>query len=154
MGGVSVNLEEVAYCGLYCGLCASRRRIPKQAATLRESLRKEGYDRGYFDVPGLDKVFAAFWEGLGLLVDVPCPGCRAGAGFPDCSVRACAQEREVLACPFCSDFPCDRLAMLNRYPLLVADGERMRQLGLETWVAEQEARAAAGFAYADVRYPE
>ncbi|MCR4407622.1 MAG: hypothetical protein NUW24_12000, partial [Anaerolineae bacterium] len=42
-------LEEVAYCGLYCGLCASRRRIPQQAAALRETLRREGYDRGYFD---------------------------------------------------------------------------------------------------------
>ena len=77
---------------------------------------------------------------------------QAGAGFPGCSVRACAQQREVTACPLCPDFPCDRLAMLNHYPLLVADGKRMRQLGLEKWVAEQEAREAAGFAYADVRY--
>ena len=154
MGGINVNLEEVTYCGLYCGLCASRRRIPRQAATLRETLRKEGYGRGYFDVPGLEKVFSAFWEGLGILADVPCPGCRAGAGFPGCSVRACAQEREVTACPLCPDFPCERLAMLNQYPLLVVDGKRMRQLGLEKWVAEQEAREATGFAYADVRYPE
>lgn len=56
-----MNLEEVAYCGLYCGLCASRRRIPQQAATLQETLRKEGYDRGYFDIPGLREVLTTFW---------------------------------------------------------------------------------------------
>ncbi|MFZ5924886.1 MAG: DUF3795 domain-containing protein [Bacillota bacterium] len=148
-----MNLEEVAYCGLYCGLCASRRRIPQQAVMLRETLRREGYDKGYFDVPGLEGIFSAFWKGLNLLADVPCPGCRAGAGFPDCSVRACARGREVTACPLCPDYPCDRLGILKHYPLLLADGRRMQQVGLEKWVAEQEARATTGFAYADIRLP-
>jgi hypothetical protein len=30
----------------------------------------------------------------------------------------------------------------------------MQQTGLEEWIAEQEARAATGFAYADIRLPE
>jgi hypothetical protein len=29
----------------------------------------------------------------------------------------------------------------------------MQQVGLERWVAEQEARAETGFAYADIRFP-
>jgi hypothetical protein len=149
-----MNLEEVTLCGLYCGLCASRRRIPGQAATLRETLCREGYDRGYFDIPGLEAVFAAFWKGLNRLADTPCPGCRAGGGYPGCPVRACAQERGVTACPLCADFPCERLEMLSRYPLLLPDGRRMQQVGLEQWIAEQEARAATGFAYADIRFPE
>jgi hypothetical protein len=147
-------LEEVTYCGLYCGLCASRRRIPQQAATLRETLRKEGYDRGYFDIPGLNEIIATFWKGLNLLADTPCLGCRAGGGNPGCAIRACAQERGVTACPLCADFPCQRLEALRRYPLLLADSRRMQQVGLERWIAEQEARAATGFAYADVRLPE
>jgi len=149
-----MNLEEVTYCGLYCGLCASRRRIPQQAATLRETLCKEGYDRGYFDIPGLEAGFAAFWEGLNRLADAPCPGCRAGGGNPGCAIRACAQERGVTACPLCADYPCRRLEVLRNYPLLLADGHRLQQVGLEQWIAEQEARAATGFAYADVRFPE
>ncbi len=149
-----MNLEEVAYCGLYCGLCASRRRIPRQAATLRETLRREGYDRGYFDVPRLHKVFAEFWEGLSCLADCPCIGCRAGGGNPDCAIRACAEGREVMACPLCPDYPCERLDTLRHYPLLLANGRRMQQVGLEEWIAGQEARAATGFAYADIRLPE
>jgi len=44
--------------------------------------------------------------------------------------------------------------MLSRYPLHVADAKRMREIGLEKWIEEQEARERTGFAYADIRYPE
>jgi len=148
-----MHLEEVAICGLHCGLCASRRRIPQQAAALRESLHKEGYDLGYFDSPGVEGVFAAFWEGLNRLADTPCPGCWAGGGNPECAIRRCAQRREVTACPLCADYPCARLEVLRSYPLLLADGRRMQQVGLEQWADEQEERASTGFAYADVRLP-
>lgn len=149
-----MNLQETTFCGLYCGLCASRRRIPQQAAKLRETLHREGYDRGYFDVPGLAESFDAFWKGLNCLADSPCPGCRGGGGNPGCAVRACAQERGVTTCPLCADYPCQRLEILHHYPLLLADGRRLQKVGLEQWIAEQEARAATSFAYADVRFPE
>ena len=60
----------------------------------------------------------------------------------------------MTACPLCADFPCERLEMLGQYPMLLGDGRRMRQVRLERWIAEQEAPAATGFAYADVRVPE
>lgn len=149
-----MDLTEVAYCGLYCGLCASRRRIPQQAANLREVLTAEGYDRGYFDIPGLEGIFPAFWEGLNLLAERPCAGCRGEGGYPDCPIRICAKEREITVCSACAEFPCERLAMLHRYPTCLADNAWMRQVGLQRWIIEQEARAARGFAYADIRYPE
>ncbi len=149
-----MDLTEVAYCGLYCGLCASRRRIPQQAARLREVLAAEGYDRGYFDIPALERVFPAFWEGLNLLAERPCSSCRGGGGYPACPIRACALEREVTVCSACREFPCARFDMLHRYPTCMADNERMQRVGLEQWVTEQEARAARGFAYTDIRYPE
>jgi hypothetical protein len=146
------KLEEVTFCGLYCGLCAGRRRIPHQAATLRQTLSQEGYDSGYFDILGLEIVFATFWDGLNCLADRPCPGCRAGGGNPGCEIRACAQERGVLACPLCADYPCIQLDILKNYPLRPADGQRMQAIGIERWIAEQEARAKCGFAYTDVRF--
>lgn len=51
-----MSLEEITY----CGLCASRRRIPKQAATLRETLGREGYNRRDFDLPGRKEILAPF----------------------------------------------------------------------------------------------
>ncbi|MBC7264592.1 MAG: DUF3795 domain-containing protein [Chloroflexi bacterium] len=148
-----MDLADVTYCGLYCGLCACRRRIPQQAAALRDTLHREGYDQGYFDIPGLEGAFTAFWEGLNCLAETPCPGCRSGGGNPECAIRRCAQEREVTVCPLCADYPCARLEVLRNYPLLLADGRRMQQIGLEKWIAEQEERAATGFAYADIRFP-
>ncbi len=147
-------MDDVSFCGLYCGLCASRRRIPRLATDLREALRREGYDLGYFDIPALDQVFAAFWEGLNRLADTPCPGCRGGGGDPGCPVRTCARQQRVDVCPQCAHYPCARLEVLASYPLLLADGRRLQQVGLERWIAEQEARAATGFAYADVRIPK
>ena len=40
------QISLVGYCGLYCGLCAERNRIPKQAKMLLQSLQ-EGYDNWY-----------------------------------------------------------------------------------------------------------
>ena len=36
---------------------------------------------------------------------------------------------------------------LNHYPLLVADGKRIRKIASEEWVAQRGVREAAGFAY-------
>ncbi len=53
------KLKLVTYCGLYCGLCSARGRIPRQAGTLKETMTKEGYDQWGKDyLPG----FEGFWE--------------------------------------------------------------------------------------------
>lgn len=122
-------LDDVAMCGLYCGLCASRRRIPGQAAALRESLRAEGYDWWYKDVPGLAEAFPAFWGGLERLAKTPCPGCRAEGGNPGCQIRPCVRERRLMGCPLCDEFPCAKLDVVCAYPTLETDGRRMREGG-------------------------
>ena len=146
-------IDEVCYCGLYCGLCSARRRIPQRAEQLKEVLQREGYDRGHFDLPDLQEVFPVFWKGLELLATRPCPGCRAGGGNPDCAIRACACERHVVGCPQCPDYPCAKLELLKNYPCLLSDGERCNKIGLEQWIDEQEARAQAGFSYSEIRHP-
>lgn len=143
---------EVALCGLYCGLCASRRRIPELASRLSRALVEEGYDQGYYDIPGLQERFPAFWDGLRVLATAPCVGCRGGGGNPGCAIRQCALERQVVACPYCSEFPCERLDALRAYPLYRSDAERLRSIGIEAWAGEQEGRSQAGFCYADVRH--
>jgi hypothetical protein len=149
-----MDLNEVGYCGVYCGLCGSRRRIPRQATQLRDALHAEGYDQWYSFVPDLADAFPAFWKLLQRFAEKPCPGCRAGGGYPECPIRACAKEREAPVCSGCPDFPCNHLEMLRRYPTLISDNKRMQEIGIERWIAEQEARAATGFAHADIRHPE
>lgn len=147
------SLHLVTYCGLYCSLCGERARIPQQAQALRDTMTAEGYEFLGPEQPG----FPEFWAFLSRLCepDECCPGCRQGGGPPFCGIRKCARRRGVEICALCDEFPCERVnEVAQGYPTLIADGRRLRQIGTEAWVAEQEGRARTGFAYADVRcYP-
>jgi len=145
------DLKHVTYCGLYCGLCLNGCRIPRRAAELQDLLRKVRIDEWGPDLPGYDgfRVFLGELAGF-----EPRASCRARSCGPEtCAIRTCAEEKGVDACPFCPDYPCERIRTLaKRYVTLIGDGERMRAVGLEAWITEQEARKARGFAYVDVRY--
>jgi len=149
--GEAVNkLDLLTYCGLYCGLCAQRGRIPRQATALRESMVKEGYEFWAKELPR----FSEFWKFLSNLCDPnkSCPGCRQNGGPPFCSIRKCARDSKIDTCVFCGKYPCERIIEVARgYPTLIADGKRMKDIGLEAWIDEQEQRARTGFSYADVR---
>jgi len=142
------RLRFVACCGLYCGLCSSRNRIPQQARALARTMAGEGWDEWGREIPG----FPGFWRFLGRLGRGACPGCRAGGGPPFCAIRTCAQERRVAVCVFCKDWPCRKVRMLARvYPTLIPDAERMKRIGLGKWLKEQRQRQKTGFCYSDIR---
>ncbi len=144
------DLTLVTYCGLYCALCSQRARIPPAAVALRDAMRRDGWDHWGREMPG----FEPFWS---FLEDLTVAGgrcnCRvAGCGPGFCGIRKCALARDVEVCALCPDYPCHRIEALGKgYPMLIADGRRMREIGLEAWIAEQEARAATGSCYADIR---
>jgi hypothetical protein len=143
-------MEFVTYCGLHCELCAERSRIPQRAAALREAMAEEGWPFWAETLPG----FGEFWTFLENLQSGGCPGCRAGGGYPECQIRLCAQDRGLEQCCHCPDFPCDHVEALGtRYPTLIADNQRLRTVGLEQWLAEQEERVRRGVVYADIRHP-
>jgi len=144
------DLEQVTYCGLYCGLCSQRNRIPRLAGGLRESMHKEGWDQWGNGIPG----FEGFWSFLNNLADSESRcSCRSGqCGPPFCAIRKCAPEKGVEACPFCDEYPCDRiLGLAKGYVTMLGDGKRMNQIGLDAWIEEQEERRKTGFAYVDIR---
>ena len=59
-----------------------------------------------------------------------------------CSIRKCAREKKVDVCVFCQEYPCERLlGVAKGYPTLIADGKRMKEIGIEAWVQEQKERA-------------
>lgn len=120
----------VGYCGLYCGLCDQCARIPERAAALLESLHRADFEGWGPGLPG----FKDFWNllnGLAEVEDDKC--CRTWkCGAPVCAVRKCAIERHVEICPDCADYPCERLkAFAKGEPLLLADGQRIREIGLD-----------------------
>jgi hypothetical protein len=145
------KLEQVTYCGLYCGLCSQRNRIPQRARALRQFMQKEGWDfwgkeQAYFN---------EFWSFLSKLADNESQySCRTGrCGPPFCGIRKCAREKGIEVCPFCSDYPCNRiLGIAKGYPTMLADGKRMKDSGIDAWIQEQEERRKTGFAYVDIRY--
>lgn len=147
------NLRLVGYCGLYCGLCAHRARIPRRARLLKETLHDEGMDSWYKYVPSMKETFPVFWKFLRELTKMDCT-CRTGGGPPDCSIRICAKEKGVDACPLCKEYPCDLINNLaEHYVTVIQDGRRLQRIGLKAWVKEQEKRVRRGVVYADTRVP-
>ncbi len=148
-----VDLKLVTYCGLHCDLCAQRTELPDKAGKLIQILHDEGFDDFYMYVPEMKDTFPPFWQFLQNLASFEC-SCRDGRGGPpDCPMRICAVKKGVVACPFCESYPCEHVKGLGeRYPLLIPDGLRMRKIGMEKWLKEQEERGARGFRYAQVRY--
>ena len=147
------QLSLVGYCGLYCGLCTQRNRIPKQAKMLLQSLQEEGYDNWYEYVPRFKETYPTFRQFLQQLAESDCT-CRTGGGPPECRMRNCAQKKSVKVCPKCKEYPCALIEdHATHYPTVIQDGKRMQKIGVEKWVKEQEERAERGVVYADIRYP-
>jgi len=144
------ELRYVAYCGLYCKLCSNVARIPKYARALRETLRKGSWEHfGEHEVRG----FNQFWTVLEKLcrLDETILGCKEGCGPPGCKIKECAEKQGVLTCAFCSDFPCELVEELNRkYPIVIENLRRQKEIGVERWVEEQESLYRSGFCYDDV----
>lgn len=147
------SLRLVGYCGLYCGLCANRSRIPKRAKQLEETLHEEGMDSWYTRLPSMKDTFPPFWAFLDRLGKLDCT-CRTGGGPPDCKIRGCAKKKGVDACPLCEEYPCTLIENLaEHYVMAVQDGKRLKKIGLKAWVEEQEQRVRREVVYADTRIP-
>jgi hypothetical protein len=121
-----------------------------RAQALRDAMMAEDYDAWGEAVPG----FVPFWRFLLELADSESHcSCRSGqCGPPACAIRACAKAKGVLVCALCGEYPCGHIRELaQRYPMLLADGARMKRVGVDAWTQEQEARRRSGFSYADIR---
>jgi hypothetical protein len=144
------DLTQVTYCGLYCGLCAQRNRIPERARALREAMEKEGWHKWGQSMPQ----FTEFWAFLGSLI-ARAEGCSCrqnNCGAPFCGVRKCAQEKGIEVCAFCAEYPCHRIdGLAQGYVMMLADAKRMKEIGLDAWIQEQEERKKTGFNYVDTR---
>ena len=112
-------------CGLYCGACPIYRMYKDRDTERLEQAARE--------------VFHCQPD------DIRCEGCRGPLDChwsPKCRFLACTRERSVTFCYECTDFPCDDLSTFSadhrNVPL--SNLRRLAEVGLKTWLAEQEAR--------------
>jgi hypothetical protein len=94
-------LDQVGYCGIWCGSCAvgtgALMRIAEKYLGLAESHGLEHWGAAGFD-------YGALRSGLEAIaaLDV-CPGCLRGGGRDDCEIRSCASARGLRGCVECSE---------------------------------------------------
>ncbi len=143
-------IDYLGYCGLYCKMCSLIATTPKQAKELFNTMKDDGWEHfGSYEFPE----FNAFWEILKRLsrTDETSTLCRGDCGDPECKIRICARSKSLEVCSFCDCFPCTLLTdFTQRYPFILENGYRIKDIGLELWLTEQEALAAKGVTNRDL----
>ncbi|HAQ62187.1 TPA: hypothetical protein DCR49_09385 [Candidatus Delongbacteria bacterium] len=133
------NKDFTTHCGLYCKLCANYSRISQISHRLRDILLKEGYDYfGEYIYPE----YKDFRKVLDQMADRDPNNsrCFGGCGNPECRIRECAKAKGLEYCAFCDNFPCENFTegFLKTYPCLIANNKRIKEIGIDAWIIEQE----------------
>jgi hypothetical protein len=119
-------------CGLYCDACYHyRASFPEGKHLLKEAVRQGHKLEGF-----------------------TCQGCRSDSlyihpGCAQCKIRACAEEKGIIHCGLCLDFPCDQTKAFQEdgrihHRDVVAHLEELKNKGPDQWLAEQARRWKCG----------
>ena len=86
----------IGYCGYNCHLCAARSDDPAVRQKLVDGWRKIFGHQNY------------------TAENVKCDGCPSDGKVADqvCKARPCAKQKGVKGCPYCDEFPCDKMKHL------------------------------------------
>ena len=127
------NKKFVAPCGLYCGACSIRVAHNRKDATLLAAMAD-----GVSIYLG-HKVEADDLACEGCLSDVVSISCR------ECKIRDCAATKGLTRCSECPDAPCELIKTFNNDGLphhaeVLKNIERQREVGVDSWLAEQAKR--------------
>ena len=84
-----------------------------------------------------------------LLEEGQCGGCRGPSDrhwSADCKFLTCARVKKFTYCFECDEFPCEKLAAFandghEHHRITVENLKRMREIGLESWLKQQESPA-------------
>lgn len=89
--------------------------------------------------------FNVFRKGLEWFATAQCPMCLQGGGAP-CANRPCAKEKTLESCLLCDEYPACKHAAYQRewYPFVMENHERVKQVGLQKHLEEEEEWARAG----------
>lgn len=134
---VSYTFEKnlVAFCGIYCRECAYYRNIfGHRANDLLNDVERHKWVKTVWESLNAPFDTEQLIAGLRWLASSGgCLGCLAGAGWPECPIRRCAQAKEVRGCSDCGDYPCDTISVeeaTHQRELI----EKIRAAGLERYI--------------------
>lgn len=141
-----MDLEQYDYgiCGIYCGQCPNGNgRVKFSAGELKRLVDTTRYDWMENAVKSFS--FSEFRKGLEWFATAQCLKCLSGEGKP-CKNRKCAEEKGLRSCLLCDEYlTCENTVyMRDVYPFVVENYERVKQVGLEKHLEEEEERARAG----------
>jgi hypothetical protein len=90
--------------------------------------------------------FENFMKGLNWFANSGCIGCLQGGGMPNCEARSCCKAKGLKNCYFCKDFlECEKLAYQRETYRIDENSARIKQIGYEGWLKEQEEKLKADF---------
>jgi hypothetical protein len=131
-------------CGIYCGQCPNGNgRVKTIAGELKRLVDTIGYDWMENDIKSFK--FKEFRKGLEWFSQAQCSMCLNGGGAP-CENRKCAATKKLDSCLLCGDYlTCkNTVYQRSRYPFVVENFERVKQVGLQKHLEEEEERSKAG----------
>jgi len=148
-----LTLNEIAYCGINCRRCNLTTALPQAALKLREIMETDGWEHWGSQV---FPEFEQFWGVLKNLTGLQehCPMCKGDCGNPECHFRLCAREKGLDLCVRCGDYPCEKLREFfsGRYNHVLESNERLREIGIEKWLEEQEKLLETKITNAGLKY--
>ena len=86
--------NQIGFCGIWCGSCVAGngtlRELTKRYADIIKRYGLEGWAPKDFD-------FKEFLKGLASMQAMPlCQGCLKGDGRPNCEMRVCASNKNIV----------------------------------------------------------
>jgi hypothetical protein len=136
--------SQYGICGVYCGQCPNGNgRVKMMAGELKRLVDTIRYDWVRDVVKSFS--FDEFRKGLEWFADSQCPMCLNGGGAP-CENRKCAPKKNLQNCLLCDDYLTCRNTEYQRdvYPFVVENYNRVKQVGFQKHLEEEEERTKAG----------
>ena len=137
--------NQYGVCGIYCGQCPNGNgRVKMMAGELKRLVDTVRYDWLSSFVKSFDH--KEFRKGLEWFADSQCPMCLNGGGPPSCPNRKCASEKKLESCLLCNNYALCKNTEYQRdyYPFVVENHNRVKQVGFQKYLEEEEERAKAG----------
>ena len=146
--------ELFGICGVYCGMCVASKEILTVTATKLKELIVEDYQWVESLENNLDFKYKNFLKGLDWFSKQQCPTCNKISDHW-CEVRKCSKiiNNEIKSCLLCEEFlTCERTTyQRDHYPFVIEHHERVKVIGFDKHLEEEEKRAQEGITLQKIR---